>query len=258
MRRPSRQQRAGVLSSVIGLHALLFVVLMMGATVQYDRVDPHAKLSIFDLVTPPPPPEVADPQPLEPIAEDPAPLGPPEASNDALPSLADSEMILADAPIAPASIAIEPIVRLPMPNAAAERPISGTGVGKHGGGGDQGGGTGKGGGGTGGKGLVDEVLQLKPYWIRQPTRAEWREVWPRTDASGQEQFRPGVASLDCAVLSDNRTNDCRVRAERPAGRGMGRAAIKLSRHFRIRRAERNGDFIPSRVQFDVTFDVDQQ
>lgn len=258
MQRPSRQQRAGVLSSIIVLHAMLFVVLMMGATAQHERIDAHTKLSIFDLVTPPPPSEFVDPQPLERTAEDPAPLGPPETSSDAVSNLADPEEVMRDAPIAPASIAVEPIVRLPVFNAALERPSSGTGVGDYGGGGDKGAGTGSGGGGAGGTGLGDELIQLKPYWIRQPTRAEWREVWPRTDASGQDQFRAGVASLDCAVLSDNRTDDCRVRAEQPTGRGMGRAAIKLSRHFRIRRTERNGDFIPSRVRFDVTFDVDQQ
>lgn len=210
MQRPSRQQRAVVLSSIIVLHAVLFVVLMMGTTTQHERTDAHTKLAIFDLVVPPPPSEFADPPPIERTAEDPEPLGPPETSSDAMSSLADPEETMRDAPIAPASIAVEPIIRLPVFNAALESTSSGTGVGDYGGGGDNGAGKGSGGGGAGGTGLGDGFIQLKPYWIRQPTRAEWREVWPRTDASGQDQFRAGVASLDCAVLSDNRTDDCRV------------------------------------------------
>lgn len=266
MRRPDRRQRAAILGGVIGLHALLFVVLIMGATPQHRPFDTQPGLSVFDLALPPPPPEISDPPPPEQAAEQPAPRGPAAPVDRALRRPAAPAPVLADAPIPAVPYVLEPIVRMPVPNTAPEHGTSSSGAGENSGGsdgnaGNGGGGDGDSGAGSGGAGATkpeEPVVQRNPYWLRQPTRAEWRSVWPRSGAVSRQPYASGIAALDCAVLSDNRTDDCWVRAERPVGGGIGRAAIQLSQHFRIRRAERNGEFVPSRVQFSVTFDARQR
>lgn len=70
----------------------------------------------------------------------------------------------------------------------------------------------------------------QPDWISRPTGAQLLAAYP---ARAMERGLTGSATLSCQVRTDGRLSDCAVRDETPASHGFGRAALSLSRYFRI-------------------------
>lgn len=69
-----------------------------------------------------------------------------------------------------------------------------------------------------------------PRWIARPTPNQMMRAYPsRAARDGVE----GSATLRCAVTARGGLTDCAVLAESPGGYGFGRAAMQLSRHFRL-------------------------
>ena len=69
-----------------------------------------------------------------------------------------------------------------------------------------------------------------PRWIARPTPDQMARAYPeRAARDGVE----GAATLRCSVTARGGLTGCSVLSETPGGYGFGRAAMQLSRHFRL-------------------------
>lgn len=69
-----------------------------------------------------------------------------------------------------------------------------------------------------------------PNWLSRPTGDELADAYPqRALLAGKS----GVVSLACTVLATGALADCSVAEETPAGWGFGKAALGLTRRFRL-------------------------
>lgn len=69
-----------------------------------------------------------------------------------------------------------------------------------------------------------------PRWIARPTADQMARAYPdRALRDGTE----GAATLQCSVTARGSLTACSVMSETPSGQGFGRAAMQLSRHFRL-------------------------
>ena len=68
----------------------------------------------------------------------------------------------------------------------------------------------------------DYAGETPPHWIRPPSEAELREVWPE-----QSRGVAGEVELTCFVTDKGEAKTCTVQRESPAGKGFGAAALKL-------------------------------
>lgn len=69
-----------------------------------------------------------------------------------------------------------------------------------------------------------------PDWVRKPSAEALMRAYPeRALNAGTE----GSVALNCAVRVDGTLTGCSVTSETPAGQGFGRAALRLSRDFRM-------------------------
>ncbi|MBN8552239.1 MAG: energy transducer TonB [Caulobacterales bacterium] len=85
-----------------------------------------------------------------------------------------------------------------------------------------------------------------PAWLAAPTRAQMDAAFPDPDRGNE-----GRAVLDCGISTDGELQNCRTLSEVPRGRGFGRAARSLTRHFRL--APFDDDSV--RVQVPFQFDL---
>jgi len=69
-----------------------------------------------------------------------------------------------------------------------------------------------------------------PDWIQRPTGAALMEAYP---SRALEDGVTGSAQLTCTVRVNGTLTGCVVADETPANRGFGRAALRLSRDFRM-------------------------
>lgn len=69
-----------------------------------------------------------------------------------------------------------------------------------------------------------------PDWVRRPTGQALMEAYPDRALSAGVT---GSARLACTVRVDGTLTGCVVADETPAGQGFGRAALRLSRDFRM-------------------------
>ncbi len=70
----------------------------------------------------------------------------------------------------------------------------------------------------------------RPDWVSRPSADQLMRAYPnRALGNGVT----GSASLRCIVRVDGRLSDCAVASETPGNQGFGRAAVSLSRYFRM-------------------------
>lgn len=208
-------------------------------------------IAAFDIIMPPevvaPPPEPEQPKPIRsPDKDAPAPSAAPAVKSPIHDRPANA---------APPTIDITPTITVPAPLppliANDGHGFSGTasGVGDDGGSG----GAGVGGSGTGGNGAGGEKKPpkyLKADWIRKPTSAEWRAIWPK---AAFKEKRKGRVILSCVVQSDGQTNPCNVLHESPGGVGYGGAALALSQKFRVKPVTKDGEMLDTPVWIPLDF-----
>ncbi|MES2833702.1 MAG: energy transducer TonB [Pseudomonadota bacterium] len=76
---------------------------------------------------------------------------------------------------------------------------------------------------------ADPVIR-NPQWVRRPSADQMLAAYPdraiRAEVSGR-------ATLSCGVLANGSMTNCSVVSETPVGYGFGRAALGLSRSFRL-------------------------
>lgn len=91
----------------------------------------------------------------------------------------------------------------------------------------------------------------QPSWLRKPSGDQLLNAYP---ARALRADVPGSATLRCAVRLDGSLTGCAVLSETPGGYGFGRAALGLSRHFRMNPGAVDGHSIDgARVDVGVRF-----
>lgn len=91
-----------------------------------------------------------------------------------------------------------------------------------------------------------------PSWSRQPSADQMMRAYPERAIAASVS---GSASLNCLVLPNGAVSDCTVTRESPGGYGFGRAALGLSRHFRVNPRTVNGAAEGSRVNIGLRFNL---
>lgn len=99
------------------------------------------------------------------------------------------------------------------------------------------------------------VVITNPSWSRQPSGEQMMRAYP------QRAITDGVAGsalLNCLVLPNGAVADCNVARETPGGYGFGRAALSLSRQFRVNPRTVNGAAEGSRVNIGLRFNLPEE
>lgn len=92
---------------------------------------------------------------------------------------------------------------------------------------------------------------VRPDWVRKPSGDQLMRAYP---AAAIRNGDTGAATLNCAVRVDGTLTDCSVRNETPGGLGFGRAALSLSRYFRMSPQSVNGQAVDgARVNVTTRF-----
>lgn len=76
---------------------------------------------------------------------------------------------------------------------------------------------------------ADPVIR-NPQWVRKPSAEQLLAAYPERAITREIS---GQATLSCAVLANGNMSNCTVVSETPGGYGFGRAALSLSRSFRL-------------------------
>ncbi|MBS0411093.1 MAG: TonB family protein [Proteobacteria bacterium] len=78
----------------------------------------------------------------------------------------------------------------------------------------------------------------RPDWARRPSAADMSRFYPE---HAQRIGLSGSATIRCEVAASGGLQGCEVVSEAPANEGFGKAALKLSREFRMKPMTRDGE-----------------
>jgi len=93
----------------------------------------------------------------------------------------------------------------------------------------------------------------QPDWVRKPTADQLMRAYP---SAAEARGIGGVAELSCLVRVDGSLTGCSVTSETPGNQGFGRAAVSLSRYFRLSPRTVDGQAVDgARVTMAIRFDL---
>lgn len=78
---------------------------------------------------------------------------------------------------------------------------------------------------------------IKPTWVRVPGPKEFSKYYP---AAAADAGLSGSVSLRCTVGANGSVGGCAVMSETPAGKGFGKAALKLAPYFQMKPQTQDG------------------
>ena len=84
------------------------------------------------------------------------------------------------------------------------------------------------------------AVVTNPDWVHKPGPDEFAQYYPpRAMDLGKE----GVATISCTVTAKGTLAGCSVSGEDPSGFGFGEAALKISRFFRMKPKQIDGQSV---------------
>jgi len=93
---------------------------------------------------------------------------------------------------------------------------------------------------TGEPAAIQPKLITRPNWLRKPGASEFSRFYPE---SAMRRGVGGGATLNCTVAANGTIQACSVVAESPEEEGFGKAALKLSKYFKMSPQTENGQAV---------------
>jgi len=93
---------------------------------------------------------------------------------------------------------------------------------------------------TGEPAVIQPKLITRPNWLRKPGASEFSRFYPE---SAMRRGVGGGATLNCTVAANGTIQACSVVAESPEEEGFGKAALKLSKYFKMSPQTENGQAV---------------
>ncbi len=99
------------------------------------------------------------------------------------------------------------------------------------------------------------ALASPPDWIRLPSAADFRKVYP---VHAYQKNLEGSGTIQCVFNGQGKLDACRLLSEDPQGLGFGKAALALAPHYLAKPIQNDGKPIegaPFTTRIEFTLDL---